>query len=129
MPLNISSVGLVWCKSERPSIKKELALLNASLRSSKLSWKKKATKAWKTSVGNCTTLTNLSKKLPQVETWGIFYSFLSRENILFLVLGIFHFYREKKVYNGGEKEGDFYGRKGCDSRGKDDDHPSSNSLF
>ena len=33
------------------------------------------------------------------------------------------------MYNGGEKEGDFYGRKGCDSRGKDDDHPSSNSLF
>ena len=26
------------------------------------------------------------------------------------------------MYNGGEKEGDFYGRKGCDSRGKNDDH-------
>ena len=33
------------------------------------------------------------------------------------------------MYNGGEKEGDLYGRKGCDSRGKDDSHPSSNSLF
>ncbi len=33
------------------------------------------------------------------------------------------------MYNGGEKEGDFYGRKGRDSRGKNDDHPSSNSLF
>jgi len=74
-------------------------------------------------------LTNLSKKTSSSENLGIFYGFLSRENILFLVLGIFHFYREKKVYNGGEKEGDFYGRKGCDLRGKDDDHPSSNSLF
>ena len=43
------------------------------------------------------------------------------ENILFLVLEIFHFYREKKVYNGGEKEGDFDGRKGCDSRGENED--------
>ena len=33
------------------------------------------------------------------------------------------------MYNGGEKEGDFYGRKGCDSRGKNDDQPSSNSLL
>ena len=45
-----------------------------------------------------------------------------------LVLGIFPFYREK-VDNGGERGGDFYGRKGRDSRGKSGDHPSSNSLF
>ena len=51
------------------------------------------------------------------------------ENILFLVLEKFHFYREKKVYNEGEKEGGLYGRKGCDSRSKDDDRNSSNSLF
>ena len=51
------------------------------------------------------------------------------ENILFLVLEIFHFYREKKVYNGGEKEGDFDGRKGCDSRSEDEDRNSPNSLF
>jgi len=51
------------------------------------------------------------------------------ENILFLVLEKFHFYREKKVYNEGEKEGGLYGRKGCDSRSKNDDQNSSNSLF
>ena len=27
-----------------------------------------------------------------------------------------------------KRKGDFYGRKGRDSRGKDDGHPSSNSL-
>ena len=77
--------------------KEGVGALNASLRSSKLSWKKKTTKPWKTSVGNCTTLTNLSKELPQVETWGSFLCVSCQEkDILFLVLGIFHFYREKK---------------------------------
>ena len=71
--------------------------MTASLRSSKPSWKKKATKAWKTSVGNCTTLTNLFKKnFLKWKLGEVFYGFLSREIILFLVLGIFHFYREKR---------------------------------
>jgi len=49
---------------------------------SKPSWKKKATKAWKISVGNCTTLTNFLKRTSSSGNLGKFFMRVVQKSVI-----------------------------------------------